>query len=101
MLKIKNNIDLKELEKYEFKDEKFSYIYKVEQIIHIYRSGKKMKIKKFSQKDEININKKTREITINYNVKDNGEMYGCSGCVDKLDVFYDLFKAGLVEKVSD
>lgn len=97
-LKIKDEVDLKELENFGFKDERYRYIYEAYQIIHFYRSGKKRIRKKYTQKDSISIFKETREIRVNYDVRDDREMYGISGNIDELNVLYDLIKAGLVEK---
>lgn len=101
MLKIKNEVDLKELENFGFKDERHRYIYEAYQIIHFYRSGKKRTIKKYTQKDSISISKATREIRVNYDVRDDREMYGISGNIDEFDVLYDLIQVGFVEKVGD
>ncbi len=97
----REKIDLKELEKFGFKDERHRYTYEAYQIIHFYRQGKKRKRKKFTQRDTISICKETREIRFNYDVKDAGGVYGIMGNIDELNVLYDLIRANLVEKVSD
>lgn len=103
MLKIKDNVNLKELEKFGFEDDKkYCYTYTAAQIIHRYRSGGKKQLKRYSQKDSITVDKKSREIRMNYHIKDTGEeLCGASGCIEDIDVLYDLQEAGLVEKVVD
>ena len=73
----REKIDLKELEKFGFKDERHRYTYEAYQIIHFYRQGKKRKRKKFTQRDTISICKETREIRFNYDY-----------CIGKHKVFY-------------
>lgn len=89
MLKIKDNIDLKELEKFGFeieKDFKGNPYYTIE-IEDLYYGD--------NYTQDISIDTKTREITIG--------IYGEAGNIDIktkiLSVIYDLILAGLVEKV--
>lgn len=74
MLKIKDNVDLKELEKFGFKEEKW-YCSSNNQIIHIL------------SKDCFSIDINTRNFTYL-----NIDFYG-------LDLIFDLIQAGFVEKV--
>ena len=81
MLKIKDNVDLKELEKFGFNDEGFWY-----------------RIEIFEDTDivAIGINKETRLIQIAYSTR--GSSCGYTYSLDRL---FDLISAGLVEKVAD
>ena len=102
MLKIKDNIDLKELEKFRFEDSKISqnvpYEYWGEDKDYHFNntyfvfiaSGRR------GQDYYLLIDKDTRKLVI-YATKPDGD--GTSG--DLEDVVYDLIKADLVEKVSD
>lgn len=74
MLKIKNDVNLKELEKFKFKKEKFYYT--LNRCKH-----------KDVELDGYTVDLETRKIN-NYTVSDN-----------TLDVLYDLIQAGLIEKV--
>ena len=83
MLKIKNNVDLKELEKFGF-----VYISKID------------KYEKYFEEDEkINIKGKTHS--------DSGEIFICGdsyfGVANNgtLNILFDLIQAGLVEKVGE
>ena len=76
MLKIKDNVDLKELEKFGF--ELCEYV-----LFYEYHS-------KSDYKDSIMINMKNKRLLFYQNF--NGKSY---------DTLYDLIKAGLVEKVKD
>lgn len=80
MLKIKENIDLKELEKYGFKN----FILFCEYYKNVYEF---LKIK------HLNVNKKTKEIYL-----EKLEIWQDSR--ESLDLLYDLIQAGLVEKVE-
>ena len=86
MLKIKDNVDLKELEKFGFEFEKGKYLIK---------SVRKPMPSEYCVKKHLaySIPSKTRKIKIHKNnicwEYDNG-----------LDIIYDLIKADLVEKVS-
>ena len=80
MLKIKDNVDLKELEKFGFKlyGENFeSYIVNIED-------------KQYHNKAILNVAPVSRKISI-----DTTSTY----IKDKLDILYDLIKADLVEKI--
>jgi len=87
MLKIKDDVDLKELEKFGFEFEKGKYFIK--------SVRKPMPSERYSVKKHLaySIPSKTRKIKIHKNnicwEYDNG-----------LDIIYDLIKADLVEKVS-
>ena len=76
MLKIKDNIDLKELEKFGFKA--YDYV-----LFYEYHS-------KNNYKDTIMLNMKNKRLLFYQTY--NGKSY---------DVLYDLIQAGLVEKVED
>lgn len=76
MLKIKNNIELKQLEKFGFKEEKW-YCSSYNQNIHIFT------------RDCFSIDVDTRNFTFL-----NIDFYG-------LDLIYDLIEAGLIEKVGE
>ena len=77
MLKIKDNVDLKELEKFGIK-KRYGYLYK----------------SKRTEKEviELEIDLKTREIRM----VGIGDLYHT-----REDTLYDLIQAGLVEKVED
>ena len=84
MLKIKNEVDLKELEKFGFKyiyNKRLSYnsIYNWNDMIEIQGKGDQIYIRAFDRR-EINIH---------------------SSCGIAIEKLYDLIQAGLVEKVSD
>ena len=76
MLKIKDNVDLKELEKFGFKVDRYNLWYEY----HTKNNGK----------DTITINVGNKKIGFYQTY--NGRSY---------DVLYDLIQAGLVEKVED
>ena len=102
MLKIKDNVDLKELEKFGFKETKSgNWVYIEEKTIYFYRDDKK-KLRKEVCSDLININR-YREISIiadmNQFPKEEITRYGAS--IYKIDLLYDLIKADLVEKVGE
>lgn len=85
MLKIKDNVDLKELEKFGFENN-----YNDEYLIKSYKD-------EFSQDDYITISKKDKTIRIGHYQDD----YGATNII-KIDILlYDLIQTGLVEKVSD
>ena len=88
MLKIKDNVDLKELEKYGFVDDK------------IYE--RKVKVKKMMTKEKWNaeiveIDLITRQLQIFV----DDEYYEIYTNSDTLDFIYDLIKDDLIEKVDD
>ena len=87
MLKIKDNVDLKELEKFGFIQEG-EYIYSKE-IAHTYLTGGIFK----------------NDISVNVLVYENRILEVFSHTRNtrslELDVFYDLVQAGLVEKVEE
>ena len=76
MLKIRDDVDLKELEKFGFKADKYDLFYE-------YHS-------KSNCKDIIMINMRNKKF--GFYPSYNGKSY---------DVLYDLIQAGLVEKVED
>ena len=76
MLKIKDNVDLKELEKFGFKVDKYNLWYEY--------------YTKNNYKDAIIINTRNKRLGLYQTY--NGKSY---------DVLYDLIQAGLVEKVED
>lgn len=76
MLKIKDNVDLKELEKYGFKE--WSYHYEA--------------ILDEDYGEELIINKSDKSIEISTRY---------AGTLMDIDLIYDLIKDGLVEKVND
>lgn len=78
MLKIKDNVDLKELEKFGLKKSYLDYT-------------KKSTI----ANDYLMVDIKHRVIYIDTDDKDSGD------CADLLDTLFDLIKADIVEKVSD
>lgn len=87
MLKIKNNVDLKELEKFKFKHYEMIYV---------------KEYKRTSDYEELNTIKEVfveelnRKIGIGIN---NGYMQFNTDI--ELDVIYDLIKADMVEKVEE
>lgn len=85
MLKIRDDINLKELEKYGFED---------------YESfGRKTKIKKFGEcgSEVVEIDKITGQLQIFI----DDEYYEIYTNSKTLDFIYDLIKANLIEKVED
>lgn len=87
MLKIKDNVDLKELEKYGFVDDK------------IY--GRKVKVKKMMTKEKWNAEIVEIDlITGQLQIFVDDEYYETYTNSDTLDFIYDLIKDGLVEKID-
>ena len=87
MLKIKNNVDLKELEKYGFVNDE------------IY--GRKVKIKKMMTKEKWNSEIVEIDlITGQLQIFIDDEYYENYTESDTLDFIYDLIKADLVEKID-
>lgn len=83
MLKIKDNIDLKELEKFGF--EKFFKYYDT--------NG----IKEIIGTTHITVDSSTNELIVFYSAIED-----CSVALDNVtDLLFDLIKAGLVEKVKE
>lgn len=82
MLKIKDNIELKELEKFGFEKNSFARCY-LKDISTEY------------DKNTIFIKKDNRRIIIDHYQDEYG-----STDIDNLDTLYDIIKAGLVEKVE-
>ena len=75
MLKIKDNVDLKELEKYGFKEWSYHYVFSIDE----------------DNEEDFIINKSNRSI----------EITSCmAGTLTEIDILYDLIKADLVEKVE-
>ena len=80
MLKIKDNVNLKELEKYGFE----------------FNENWKMYIGGYKNRElHLRINIETREITMNEPFRD------VDGEENNIELLYDLIKADLVEKVGD
>lgn len=77
MLRIKDNVDLKELEKFGFKEFKQVYFYTI--------------ASNYGNVVELKVWKEDRTITLDI---DYEEFF-----TEDIDVFYDLIQAGLVEKV--
>ena len=75
MLKIKDNVDLKELEKYGFKEWSFFYEFTLDD--------------EYGESIVINKTDRTIEITS-----------GMSGTILEINILYNLIKDGLVEKVE-
>ena len=84
MLKIKDNIDLKELEKFGFKEYPFYYFTDVNKGIYY-------------EDEDIAINKKNRQVYM----KIDDEVYEMNLGIKSFDYLYDLIKADLVEKVGE
>lgn len=102
MLKIKNNVDLKELEKFGFKEkEKGNWVYLEYKTTYFYRDDKR-KLKKEVCCELIDINR-YRQISINTDIKQfpKEQIYGYGASINDLDILYDLIKSDLVEKVGE
>ena len=98
MLKIKDNVDIKELEKYGFEDSEISTLFPLEywSVDHFdntyfifIASGRR------GQDYYLLIDKKSKILSI-YATKPDGD----GTCGEISDVIYDLIKADLVEKVE-
>ena len=102
MLKIKGNVDLKELEKFGF-DNKHQYKFEFGRYVEYDRDGKNYRKKLKSVISEGIIVTCDRKLILNYNLRNNypEDLKGFGGNVEKLDVLYDLIQAGLIEKVSE
>ena len=88
MLKVKDNVDLKELEKYGFVNDE------------IY--GRKVKVKKMMTKEKWNAEIVEIDlITGQLQIFVDDEYYENYTNSDTLDFIYDLIKADLIEKVED
>ena len=88
MLKIKDSVDLKELEKYGFKYNEYGDL------------CKELKIKE--QFDEVTVLSICVDLTDKKYLRRIGLITNGVYCFDyELDILYDLIKAGLVEKVDD
>ncbi len=86
MLKIKDNVDLKELEKFGFKFEKEHGLFSDRYIIY------------FDCDQTIQISKSNRKIY----TEDISGSYSFGAIVDEaLTILYDLIQAGLVEKIDN
>lgn len=87
-LRIKSDVDLKELEKYGFVDDK------------IY--GRKVKVKKMMTKEKWNVEIVEIDlITGQLQIFVDDEYYENYTNSDTLDFIYDLIKADLIEKADD
>lgn len=80
MLKIKDNVDLKKLEKYGFEHHTMIYVKEIK------RSNQTLKEEKI-----IYIEEENREISIHK---------GLFNVDEELDIIYDLIKDGLIEKID-
>ena len=91
MLKLKNNVDLKELEKFGFKPK------------YDEDTGEIKKYVKRAQNNNFNIIsfEKEQKLLGNYEMVNYWGLYIEKVIKETIDLLYDLFKAGLVEKVSD
>lgn len=83
MIKIKDEVDLKELEKFGFEES-----YNKESLIKSHKQ-------EFSQDDYITIRKEDKIIRIGH----YQDEYGATNIIRIDELLYDLFNAGLVEKV--
>ena len=99
MLKIKDNVDLKELKKYGFK-QTIKNTYYIEKI---YKADEDNELFK-----DFNIQIVINPYTNIYDKKINNKLIGCFNTRDDeideqfdLDTLYDLIKADLVEKVGE
>ena len=92
MLKIKDSVDLKELEKFGFKYEKQKYY--IETARDLMPSETTEAVFPVSKRFAIYISVNDRKITITKNIV-------CWQNQSKVDVLFDLIQEGLVEKVSD
>ena len=84
MLKIKDNVDLKELEKFGFENNCNNKC-----LIKSYKQ-------EFTQDDYVFINKEDKVIRIGH----YQEEYGATNIIKVSDTLYDLIQANLVEKVE-
>lgn len=101
MLKIKDEVDLKELEKFGFKKNKNNnWIYLQNKTTYFYRDDKKLKKEIHAELIRINT---YREIMLNVDIKTfpKEQIDGYGSNISELDIIYDLIQAGIVEKVSD
>ena len=91
MLKIKDNVDLKKLEKFGFQEQFGRYLLNVDD-----KEQNKRLFKIPENKDFVFLTcyDDTNEITLDF--QDMEDYYGVN-----LDIIYDLIKADLVEKVED
>ena len=91
MLKLKNNVDLKELEKFGFKPK------------YDEDTGEIKKYVKRAQNNNFNIIsfEKEQKLLGNYEMVNYWGLYIEKVIKETIDLLYDLIKAGLVEKVSD
>ncbi len=85
MLKIKDNIDLKELEKFGFENNDNDKC-----LMKSYKDG-------FSQDDYITVSKKDRTVRIQH----YQDEYEVTNIIGICDLLYDLIQEGLVEKAGD
>lgn len=100
MLKIKDGVTLKDLEKFGFEKNNYNVIYKTCLYKYWYRTCDKKKMVKDESKEGIIVNlRDNREIFIVYDQKSQIPCFGLGGSVHDLDVIYDLIQTGLVEKV--
>lgn len=103
MLKIKDNVNLKELEKFGFKkvsESVWQYITSKDIILRRIHSEKK--IKKEIETNTISVVGPERKILVDTSLEFNIDVTFCyaSMYVRELNVLYDLIKADMVEKVE-
>ena len=106
MLKIKDSVDLKELEKYGFiscDHNKYKYKFEFSRYVDYQRDDKNYRKKLKSVMGEGIIVRDNRELVLNYDLKNNypSDLKGFGGVVENLDVLYDLIQAGLIEKIEE
>lgn len=105
MLKIKDNVDLKELEKFGFKQVKDGHweewIYLGYKTTYFYRDSNR-RLRKDVSSELIKVDR-YRTIVINMDIKifPKEEIYGYGGWTTDLEPIYDLIKADMVEKVEE
>lgn len=104
MLKIKDNVDLKELEKFGFEvsESKFGLCKKItkkDRRWYIDEETGKRVYDTFS--NTIIVNKETREVYISVSLHTNDLVMGMGTNCEELDILYDIIKADLVKKVED
>lgn len=101
MLKIKDNVELKELEKFGFSPLYNQYTGELEEMYYTfhYIGGKKIVAKKHLNKAKtFSFQKKDKKNKLEYRLF---AFIDCGYANEYADIIYDLIKAGLVEKVGE
>ncbi len=100
MLKIKDNVDLKELEKFGFKPR---YDEDTGKLVEMYRISGNRKGTTLKYKDNFNGERGYRDFwhVYNWNRRICNHGYSLNLSIDDYEILYDLIKADLVEKVRD